>query len=200
VCPARCWTLTVGADSCCVNSKSAAGRCKERSRVRKPPLTLATCWASRCSSAAALAEVARFLKLDGIFSAAVPNFGSFEARWSREKWFHLDAPRHLNHYTLLILCEQLAAVGLHARRAAFSAAEYDTFSFVQSALNRLGLRHNLLRSSSARLGRAPTLWQTIMTPTLAPFLALLSVPAVVFTSACRTGATITIQARKRNAV
>ena len=29
----------------------------------------------------------------------VPNFGSCEARLCRDKWFHLDVPRHLAHFT-----------------------------------------------------------------------------------------------------
>ena len=48
---------------------------------------------------ATLAVVNRVLKPGGVFIASVPNFGGWEARFSRDKWFHLDVPRHLTHFT-----------------------------------------------------------------------------------------------------
>ena len=38
------------------------------------------------------------LKSDGVFLISIPNINSFQARVFREKWFHLDAPRHVNHF------------------------------------------------------------------------------------------------------
>ena len=47
---------------------------------------------------ALLAEIRRILKPDGVLLVAVPNFGSLEARVSKDKWFHLDVPRHVTHF------------------------------------------------------------------------------------------------------
>lgn len=46
-----------------------------------------------------LEEVRRIIKDDGLLVIYVPNFDSFQARIFRDNWFHLDAPRHLFHFS-----------------------------------------------------------------------------------------------------
>jgi SAM-dependent methyltransferase len=149
-----------------------------------------------------LIEVARLLRPGGVFLCAVPNFGSTEARFARDKWFHLDVPRHLNHFTVATLRTLLAAHGLTVERSSFFSLEYDWFSFTQSALNRLGLRHNLLynllRGARAKvLGDKPApAWQKFASLLLAAPLGILSVPMTTLAGLLRTGATVTIYARR----
>ena len=85
----------------------------------------------------------------------VPNFGSPEARIGRGGWFHLDVPRHLFHFTPATLQSLLSDAGLETVETTHVAPEYDIFSFVQTAENRLGLPPNLLydvlRKREARL-------------------------------------------------
>ena len=90
----------------------------------------------------ALREVYRLLRPGGIFFVAVPNLGSAEARLSRDKWFHLDVPRHLMHFASPVLKRYLAEVGFCVESASSRSLEYDFFSAAQSFLNRIGLRHN----------------------------------------------------------
>lgn len=150
-----------------------------------------------------LAEVARILRPGGVFLVAVPNFGSLEARLTRDKWFHLDVPRHLGHFTPAVLYKDLRQAGLRARRATYFAPEYDFFSFAQSALNRLGVRHNLLynilRGRSAKVMHAEGVsnGQVLATFALAPLLGALSVPGSLLAAALRQGATITVYATKK---
>jgi hypothetical protein len=70
-------------------------------------------------------------------------------------WFHLDVPRHLTHFTFRSLSDALRGGGLEVDRASYLSIEYDFFSFVQTAQNKLGLRHNLLynllRTRSAKV-------------------------------------------------
>ena len=132
-----------------------------------------------------LAEVERILKPGGVLFIGVPNFGGWEARLGRDKWFHLDVPRHLTHLTKPTLKRALGERGFLERRWSGFAPEYDWFSFVQSALNRIGLRHNLLynvlRGGTAKvLDRDPApAWQVVATFVLAAPLGLLSVPATL---------------------
>ena len=42
---------------------------------------------------------------------AVPNFESWQARWSGADWFHLDLPRHLYHFPLTALRRLLVDLG-----------------------------------------------------------------------------------------
>ncbi len=149
-----------------------------------------------------LAEVARLLRPGGVFLCAVPNFGSTEARFARDKWFHLDVPRHLNHFTLETLRTLLSVRGFTFKRVSFVSLEYDCFGFTQSVLNRLGLRHNLLynllRGTRAKvLGETPVpAWQKFASLVLAAPLGILSVPATTLAALLHTGATVTICARK----
>lgn len=155
--------------------------------------------------AALLAEVARILRPGGTLLVAVPNFGSLEARWARDHWFHLDVPRHLNHFTTTSLRRLLAGAGLRPRMTSYFASEYDFFSFVQSALNMLGIRHNLLynllRTRGAKVLAGPR--QTAARPRdlaltvlLTPGLGLISLVWAPLAALLGQGATVTIYAKK----
>ncbi|HEU0010786.1 MAG TPA: class I SAM-dependent methyltransferase [Verrucomicrobiae bacterium] len=151
---------------------------------------------------AALREAARVLQPDGVLFAGAPNFGSPEARWARDKWFHLDVPRHLTHLTQASLSSALTSAGFEVRRVSFFAPEYDCFSFVQSALNRIGLRHNLLynllrgRGAKVLQEREAGVGQIALTLLLAAPLSLLSLPMTLLAGACARGATMAVVAVK----
>jgi len=150
---------------------------------------------------AALTEARRVLRNGGTLLVGVPNFGSAEARMAQDKWFHLDVPRHLTHWTRATLGAALAGAGFDAQCTSCFAPEYDGFSFTQSALNALGLRHNLLynllRGRRAKVIQKGGTFATLLTVLLAGPLALLSVPAILLAGWLRTGATMTWLAVKR---
>ena len=149
-----------------------------------------------------LREVNRLLKPGGVFFVGVPNFGGWEARLGRDKWFHLDVPRHLVHFTIESLGRTLTEAGFHVRRTYGFAPEYDFFSFVQSCLNRLGLRHNLLyeilRGRGAKLfadNPAPW-WQVAATLLFGVPLGILSIPFITLAVLFRQTGTVTVLAIK----
>jgi SAM-dependent methyltransferase len=106
---------------------------------------------------ATVRAIARLLRPGGVLLIAVPNFGSPEARIGRAGWFHLDVPRHLVHFTPSTLTAILEAAGFQPVKVTHLVPEYDLFSFVQTAENRLGLPANLLydvlRRPEARMRR-----------------------------------------------
>src|ERR1019366_7639872 len=93
---------------------------------------------------ATVRAIARLLRPGGVLLIAVPNFGSPEAVLGRAGWFHLDVPRHLVHFTPSTLTAILEAAGFQPVKVTHLVPEYDLFSFVQTAENRLGLPANLL--------------------------------------------------------
>jgi hypothetical protein len=149
-----------------------------------------------------LAAAARLLRGGGVLFVGVPNRGSPEARATRAGWFHLDVPRHLVHFTPASLARVLGDAGFEPRRWSFSAPEFDAFSFVQSALNRAGLRQNLLydllRGRGARLGVAAGAAQLLATAALAAPLGAVALPATAALSAAGKGSSMSVLAVRRS--
>jgi SAM-dependent methyltransferase len=75
---------------------------------------------------------------------SLPNVESFEAERFGSDWFHLDVPRHLVFPPSRTLRRVFEDFGLrHIETVPFSA-EYGPYGLMQSALNRMGRRHNAL--------------------------------------------------------
>jgi len=64
---------------------------------------------------AGLNQVASILAPGGLLLAAVPNFGSYEARLFGRRWYSLDAPRHLFHFTPNTLHAAVEQAGLRVQ-------------------------------------------------------------------------------------
>jgi SAM-dependent methyltransferase len=86
----------------------------------------------------ALSAIRSLLPDGGILLLAVPNLGSLQARIFGRRWFHLDVPRHLWHYTRATLESLLAQAGFTPVRRWRHEWEYDLFGWSQSALDSLG--------------------------------------------------------------
>jgi hypothetical protein len=94
----------------------------------------------------------------------------------------------------------LEDAGLRVQSQSFLAPEYDCFSFVQTALNRVGLRHNLLyrllRQGRADVLRKENFGQILLTLLLAVPLGLLSLPATLLAALLSQGTAVSLYARK----
>jgi SAM-dependent methyltransferase len=150
----------------------------------------------------AITEAHRLLRPGGVFMVGVPNFGSLEARLTGAGWFHLDVPRHLCHLTPASLVQILSGAGFEPRRTSFFAPEFDAFSFTQSALNLMGLRHNalydVLRGQGSKVmagGAGPV--QAALSVVLAAPLGILSLPATLLAGLLGQGSSLTAHAVKR---
>jgi len=136
---------------------------------------------------AALRELYAALKPGGVLLVALPDFGSRQAEIFRERWFGIDAPRHLAHFTRAKLSEMLKRAGF--RPVAFypGGARYETAMLVRSlfpALNEKKLR---------ALGSGSPLKYVYKAAQLALDAALL--PAGLLLDGAR-GSTFTAAARK----
>ncbi|MEA2647489.1 MAG: hypothetical protein QOE92_2572 [Chloroflexota bacterium] len=144
-----------------------------------------------------LGFVKRALRLGGTLLLGVPNFASWEAGIFREHWFSLDVPRHLVHLAEGSLRPILSRHGLAIDDIGYYSAEYDHFSFAQSALNRLGLPFNGLfhglRARSAASGfPVPSKAARLLAMLMAAPFTLLSLPWTVAGALAHRGASLTI--------
>jgi len=80
----------------------------------------------------------RALRPEGRLVIAVPNLASVQAGLARERWFHLDLPRHLFHFTPASLAALLGRTGFRVERVTHYSLEQNPFGILQSALNRFG--------------------------------------------------------------
>jgi len=104
---------------------------------------------------AALRACAERLRPGGRLIVAVPNYASWQSRYGRGGWFHLDVPRHLYHFTPAALSRLLREAGLTPTAVRYASWEHDPYGWVQSIQNRLGLAHNALTRTLMGLTPAP---------------------------------------------
>ncbi len=86
---------------------------------------------------AILAAISHHLEPHGLLVIAVPNYGSFQRRLFGKHWFHLDIPRHLNHFDRGWLTARLQANNLDRITISTFDLVQNTYGFIQSAFNRL---------------------------------------------------------------
>jgi SAM-dependent methyltransferase len=73
----------------------------------------------------ALSKAYQLLKSEGLLVVAVPNFDSLQARIFRQRWYHLDAPRHLYHSTPRTLKMLLHEAGFKILETRWFSVEQD---------------------------------------------------------------------------
>ena len=173
----------------------------ERDGFAGGPFDAITCWhvMEHVEHPAALAcWAATLLVPGGVFQATVPNVASWQARLFGRRWMHLDVPRHRHHFTPATFRSLLAATGLAVERRANVALEYDWFGAIQSALDLVCSRPNVLfdrLTSAPEAGRA-SVGDVAVSYALAAPLAVVSLPPLVAGWAVGDGATLTLTCRR----
>jgi hypothetical protein len=150
-----------------------------------------------------LQEIARILKPGGRLVVAVPNFSSWQARWARAAWFHLDLPRHLFHFPAPALCKLIGECGLDCVSESHFSLRQNPFGWIQSAMNKTGvwprnalyvLLHQRGEASPARMALSTRVGLRICCLVAAPVAILLSLLAAL----AKRGGTVSISAHRRS--
>jgi SAM-dependent methyltransferase len=131
------------------------------------------------SPAADIEKVKTLLRPGGVLFIAVPNFASWEAAIGGTRWFHLDLPRHLYHFTPGTLSRLLDDHGFTVERIDFCSWIYNVFGSWQTLLNRVVPERNYLYRCWRQRMRQPvgrSRWHFIMCSTLSYVTAL---PALI---------------------
>ena len=105
---------------------------------------------------AVLSRLRSRLNPGALVLAAVPNFGSWQARLTGASWLHLDIPTHLYHFTSRSLSRTFERAGLAVQGVSYGEFEYDVIGWSQGVLNRAFRGRNEFFKVVS--GRAATGW------------------------------------------
>lgn len=105
-----------------------------------------------------LATLFPLLRPGGTLLIEVPNIGSWYARFFGDDWFHYDVPRHLFHFNPATLRRIISNAGFFITRSDTRNLQYDAFGAVQSFLNRVLDKPNLLNNFNTKQTTFSELW------------------------------------------
>jgi SAM-dependent methyltransferase len=151
---------------------------------------------------AVLADVRRLLQQQGVLMVAVPNFASLQSRYGRANWYHLDPPRHVNHFTPGGLCSLMKTAGFEVLQVDYMSFFQNWVGDIVTLLNRLSPGKNALlnllkmnRQFFATVGPLPAVLNILWNAILLPVLLLPSLLLTLFSQACQMPGTIVVYAR-----
>lgn len=84
------------------------------------------------------------LKEDALIVIEVPNFKSLQSYIAKDKWMHLDIPRHLSHFTPECLDQFCRGLGFFPVRKSFFSLHLGVLGMTDSLLKRLGYQRNII--------------------------------------------------------
>jgi SAM-dependent methyltransferase len=143
---------------------------------------------------AALERIRGWMAPGSGLMVGVPNLASLQAQISGERWFHLDVPRHLTHFTPLGLTRLLEVTGFSVLRTHHLLLEHNPFGMWQSLLSRATAHpsyvYNVLKRNAPL--RSPDLAIAMTAIPLAPVAAAVELAAGL----CRRGGTVAVLASR----
>lgn len=145
-----------------------------------------------------LAETHRLLARDGLLVVELFNFESLTAHLFHKHWFGLDLPRHLYHFSPRSLVLLLAVHSFSVVKVSYFSTEYSAFVVLQTLLDTVLQRHDVLAESIQRAGRSGS--RITLGRSVYALAALLMVPALLLTAVsvlCRRGDVMTFYAYKQ---
>jgi len=141
-----------------------------------------------------LTQLGQLIKKSGKIIISVPNFGGWQSRVSKEKWFHLDVPRHLHHFSVASLQFHLRESGMEIEKRNYISLEHDPFGWIQSILNIIDHKLNRLTRLLMQIDQPNP--ENILHLGIAMVLSIFSLPLAVISSVFGNGAIIEITVRK----
>ena len=84
------------------------------------------------------------LKKDALIVIEVPNFKSLQSSIAKDKWMHLDVPRHLSHFTSERLDRFCHEIGLSQIKKSFFSLHLGVLGMTDSLLKRFGYKKNII--------------------------------------------------------
>lgn len=148
-----------------------------------------------------LREINRIIKPNGLLVLTLPNIDSWQAKLFKAKWFHLDPPRHLFHFSPATLRVLLKKNNFTVERIEHFSLEYNPYGFIQSLYNLTfgGYNHlyEFLKNTDTRILRQYPL-QIVTQMLLLVILVPVSIVFAIFEAGAKKGGTIKVYIRKKN--
>ena len=142
-----------------------------------------------------LERVRALIADDGTLIVAVPDAAGLQASLFGRSWFHLDVPRHLYHFTRRALDALLARTGFRVDTWHHQELELDVFGWMQSALNAVLPKPNVLFQSLTGKPSHGGPAQRMLSYALGTALAPAALAATAIGTATRRGGTLVAIAR-----
>lgn len=174
----------------------------ERIEDTAGPFDLITLWHSLehvRSPREVLGALSARLARRGRVVVAVPNLDSQQARFFGAKWFHLDVPRHLFHFTPTALVRLFDIHGLKVVHKWNLETEIDLFGWTQSVLNVMMPTPNVLFDTLTRRGNPHKPWEIAASLVLGVVATAVTAPLVPLAARASRGAVMIFAAEKADA-
>ena len=124
----------------------------EKVKLNLNTFDIATFWESLehvSNPSSALTKIFKTLKKNGVVIIECPNYSSPERLIFGSKWFHLDTPRHLTHFTPKGLANLLEESGFKViEQRQLYAPEYAPVGLAQSIMYLISAKLNFVASTS----------------------------------------------------
>lgn len=124
----------------------------------------------------------------GIFIIEVPNIKSWQAKWAKNNWMHLDLPRHLSHFNNKLVEELCYHVGAQPIKVSFFSFHLGVLGMTHTLMRFTGYKNNLIYDLKNKRG-AFLMMRIVL---ILPFAFLLELISTSF----KAGGIIRVYAKK----
>jgi 2-polyprenyl-3-methyl-5-hydroxy-6-metoxy-1,4-benzoquinol methylase len=91
---------------------------------------------------AVLLKMSNLLKNDGLCIISIPNFDSLNAKLFKDKWYHLDCPRHLHIYTTRTIAGLFEKSNLSVKKIIYNRSSKGVLGSLQYCIYGDNYSHN----------------------------------------------------------
>ena len=141
------------------------------------------------------------LKPNGLLVIEVPNFSSWQSKLGKGKWFHLDTPRHLYHFSVENLASILTEKNFIVQSKHTFSGEHGFYGMLQTLLNHVttepNVMYTLLKKQLPHKGGFHLIWNVFISVLLLPILLPTSVILELLATLWGQGGIIRIVAQKQ---
>ena len=108
--------------------------------------------------------IAGNLKKDGLFLLEVPNYSSWQSKWSGKQWLHLDIPRHLTHFTPVLARNIMEQNNCKVFKESYFSFHLGVLGMVQTIYCFFGYKNSIIATLKERKNILPLILIAITLP------------------------------------